>query len=355
MNQSPDYVTRISKLRSELLPGQALLVTDLINIRYLVGFTGSNGALLVAHDGVTLATDSRYEIQSAEQTSDITIVIDRDLAGVLLGSVGSPEIVVEGKHLSVADFEKLKNRFSKLSFTTSAGIVEGIRILKDAYEIEVLARAGDISTRALSEIHQIVSPGMTERDLAIKLEHRMRMLGADDRAFESIVAAGSNSAIPHHEPSAREIKTGDLLKIDFGAKVAGYHSDCTRTFVVGKAAAWQLELHEAVKVAQEIGRSELKSDTTFSTVVTKVVSSLSDSGYADYFSHGLGHGVGLAIHENPFFSDSNHAKIDRNTVITVEPGAYLPGKGGVRIEDTVVVTDSGYSNLTEFPYELISL
>lgn len=355
MSLEPNHQDRIARLRASLSDDQALLVTDPLNIRYLVGFTGSNGSLLVTQNEVKLATDSRYEIQSAEQTSGIVITIDRDLFGSLLGEMNCPELVVEGKDLSVIQFAQLKQRFPKLSFTVGEDVVEKLRVIKDAYELEMISKACEISTQALSELPKWLTPGVTELEIAFQLEQQMRRLGADDKAFETIVAGGLNSAIPHHEPTTKVVEVGDLLKIDFGAKVAGYHSDCTRTFVVGSPSAWQRELYDAVFNAQAIGREMLKPKVTFSSVVSAVTESLNFAGYGKYFSHGLGHGVGLAIHENPFFAASDHAKIDQNTVITVEPGAYLPGQGGVRIEDTVVITDDGYLNLTEFSHDLIEL
>jgi Xaa-Pro aminopeptidase len=183
----------------------------------------------------------------------------------------------------------------------------------------------------------------------------MRDLGADDIAFESIVASGPNSAIPHHEPTDRQIQSGDFLKIDFGAKIHGYHADCTRTSVIGKPAEWQFDLHAAVTTAQHAGRDVIRAGIEFREVESSVNQSLSASGYREYFTHGLGHGVGLAIHEDPFFGRVEDAKIAPNTVITIEPGAYLKDQGGVRVEDTIVVHSNGYENLTNLPYELLEL
>jgi Xaa-Pro aminopeptidase len=183
----------------------------------------------------------------------------------------------------------------------------------------------------------------------------MRELGADGVAFDSIVASGPNSAIPHHEPTDRQIQLGDLLKIDFGAKVAGYHADCTRTAVVGEPSDWQIDLHTAVSAAQLAGRDVIRANIKFSDVEQAVTQSLIRSGYREFFTHGLGHGVGLEIHEEPFFGRAGDAKIAPNAVITIEPGAYLEAKGGVRVEDTIVVDPQGYRNLTNLPYELLEL
>lgn len=187
------------------------------------------------------------------------------------------------------------------------------------------------------------------------LEHKIRELGANDVAFETIVATGANSAIPHHEPTDRAISHGDFLKIDFGAKFDGYHSDCTRTVVVGKASEWQIALHAAVTSAQAAGRNTISSTANLANVESAVNESLTASGYRDYFTHGLGHGVGLEIHEEPFFGRTEDAKIACNTVMTIEPGAYLDNMGGVRVEDTIVVDSNGYQNLTNLTYELLEL
>jgi Xaa-Pro aminopeptidase len=200
-----------------------------------------------------------------------------------------------------------------------------------------------------------IKVGQSEIAIRNTLEQQMREYGADDIAFASIVASGPNSAIPHHEPTDREIQSGDFLKIDFGAKVQGYHADCTRTVVVGRPASWQVDLHSAVSAAQEAGRNTIRSGIAFTDVETAVNQSLNESGYRELFTHGLGHGVGLVIHEYPFFGRVGDAKIAPNTVITIEPGAYLRDKGGVRVEDTIVVNSEGYRNLTNLPYELLEL
>ncbi|CAB4334253.1 unannotated protein [freshwater metagenome] len=346
---------RIERLQSELADDQGLYVTNLINVRYLCGFTGSNGALFVTKNSATLATDSRYEIQSANQTIGVEIMIGRNLSELLLRGQPQREVLVEGDDISVNALKALKDSNSKMSFLETDGVIEQLRSVKDQSEMQSIRAACQISTQALSDILPKVQVGLTERQVRDLLENRMRELGADDIAFASIVAGGPNSAIPHHEPTTRELSSGDLLKIDFGAKVDGYHADCTRTFVMGKPAQWQVELHQAVAQAQAAGRSTISSVVDYSSVEDAVNASLAETGYREFFTHGLGHGVGLEIHEEPFFSRNRAGKIAKNTVITIEPGAYLPERGGVRIEDTVAVTMQGHENYTEFSYELIEL
>lgn len=348
-------IDRIAQLQSVLAQEQALYVTNLINIRYLCGFSGSNGALLVTANSATLATDSRYEIQSSQQVTGAKVLIGRDLTELLFGFANPKHVSFEGEHLTVNQLDRLHEKFPNIVFTPTTDRITQMRVTKDASEILQIKAACEISTQALSDVLPAFAIGKSEKQIRDLLESRMRALGADDIAFATIVASGPNSAIPHHEPSDRKLSQGDFLKIDFGAKVAGYHADCTRTFVVGKAADWQVELHQAVLSAQSAGRMAISASASFGSVDSAVESSLIASGYRDFFTHGLGHGVGLEIHEEPYFSRARAGKIGANTVITVEPGAYLPERGGVRIEDTVVVTEIGYENLTSFSYELIEI
>jgi Xaa-Pro aminopeptidase len=345
---------RINRLQLQIKPGQYFYITDLINIRYLTGFSGSNAALLVSDSSAILATDSRYEIQAATQVPELPAVIGRNFPELLLSKLQKSEVLVEGANLSINAYQKLVASFQH-QFSSSVGVIDGLRVVKDGSEIELIKRACEISTKAYLDTIDSVQVGQTEKFIRNVLEQRMREYGADDIAFASIVASGPNSAIPHHEPTDRELQSGDFLKIDFGAKVDGYHADCTRTVVVGKPADWQLEIHSAVTQAQQSGRETIRADIKFTEVEVAVNLSLTDSGYRDYFTHGLGHGVGLAIHEDPFFGRAGDAKIAANTVLTIEPGAYLKDKGGVRVEDTIVVNSEGYVNLTNLPYELLEL
>lgn len=345
---------RISRLQSQLKPGQFFYISNLINVRYLTGFTGSNAALLVSQVSATLATDSRYEIQAATQSPDIPAVIGRNFPELLLGKLPKSDVVVEGTDLSIDAYQHLVSSYEH-KFSSEVGVVEKLRAIKDDSEIALIKQACEITIRAFSSVIESIKIGQSEKLIRNVLEARMREFGADDVAFASIVASGPNSAIPHHEPTDREIQSSDFLKIDFGAKVQGYHADCTRTLVVGPPANWQVDLHSAVSTAQEVGRNTIRSGVAFTDVEKNVNQSLTDSGYREYFTHGLGHGVGLEIHEDPFFGRAGDAKIAPNTVVTIEPGAYLRDKGGVRVEDTIVVNSEGYLNLTNLPYELLEL
>lgn len=347
--------SRILRIQDLLQDGQVFYVTNLINIRYLCGFTGSNGALLVTKDTATLATDSRYELQSLQQCFDVEFVIGRNLSELLINQAQTIEIWFESNHLTVSQLSALTEVFPAHKFISKTGIIENQRQTKDEAELRIIRIACEISVAAWRMSIEQIKAGQTEREIRNNLEHNMRTLGADDVAFNSIVATGPNSAIPHHEPTQRRVANGDFLKMDFGAKIDGYHADCTRTVVVGKAADWQREIYQALATAQAAGRMALSSQASFVTVESAVSESLTASGHLQFFSHGLGHGVGLEIHENPFFGRGSHDKIGANTVLTIEPGIYLRDRGGVRIEDTVVVSVANHENLTDLPYELVEI
>lgn len=347
--------SRILRVQDLLQDSQVFYVTNLINIRYLCGFSGSNGALLITKDCATLATDSRYEVQSSQQCFDVEFVIGRNLSELLIKKEQTVEIWFESSHLTVSQFTALTEMFPACKFVSKTGIIETQRQTKDQTELQSIRTACEISVAAWRMSIEQITVGQTEREIRNNLEQNMRNLGADDVAFNSIVAAGPNSAIPHHEPTQRRVANGDFLKMDFGAKIDGYHADCTRTVVVGKAADWQREIYQALAAAQAAGRKALSSQASYVTVESAVSESLTASGHLQFFSHGLGHGVGLEIHENPFFGRGSHDKIGANSVLTIEPGIYLPDRGGVRIEDTVVVSVENYENLTDLPYDLLEI
>ena len=332
----------------------SFLCTNLINIRYLTGFTGSNALVLVTHDDVHLFTDARYAIQAEQETSSVTITIANDLFRAVATKISSEPFYIEGSDITVESFEKLKDLIPN-QVLISNNFVERLRVIKDQHEVAVIEQACEIATNALTLVLHKLHVGQSEREVALILNRTMVDLGADDIAFETIVAAGANSAIPHHKPTERPITQGDLLKIDFGAKLQGYHSDCTRTFVMGKPHSWQQEIHEIVRGAQRTGREALHQDVPCSTVTDTVKSVFDDTNFGQYFTHGLGHGVGLEIHEDPFLSQQSTDTLKSGTIVTIEPGVYLPNQGGVRIEDTVVITPDGYRNLTVFDYDLIEI
>jgi Xaa-Pro aminopeptidase len=351
-----------------------MLVTDLVNVRYLSGFTGSNGALLVFADDrqPVLATDGRYRTQAAEQAPGVEIVIERACARHLAARAakeGVGRLGFESHVLTVDGLDALTNELDgkTTELVRAAGTVEALREIKDAGELALLRLACEAADAALTDLVDRggLRPGRTEREVSRELEALMLDHGADAVSFETIVAAGPNSAIPHHRPTDRKLATGDFVKIDFGALVAGYHSDMTRTFVLGSAADWQLEIYQLVADAQKAGREALRPGADLREVDGAARQLIVDAGYGEQFGHGLGHGVGLQIHEAPGIGATSAGTLLAGSVVTVEPGVYLPGRGGVRIEDTLAVAGGAPKDpetaghtpelLTRFPKELAIL
>ena len=335
----------------------ALLVTSLPNVRYLTGFTGSNAVLLLQESAALLGTDGRYAVQAAEQCPGLPVHIDRVTLPAVAeiwarGARGA--LAVEAAHLSVGDLRALEAVLGGSPLETS-GIVEAGRMRKDDDEMTLVARACAVSDAALQQILPRIHAGVTEREIARWLESAMYAQGADELSFQTIVAAGPHSAKPHHEPSTRALEEGDFLLIDFGAAVGGYHADETRTFVIGAPADWQCEIHAIVAEAQVAGRDAARAGASLRDVDSAARSIVADAGYGEWFDHGLGHGVGLQIHEAPFFSPRSTGKLAAGSSVTIEPGIYLPGRGGVRIEDTILVSEGPSRSLTSSPRDLVAL
>lgn len=339
----------------------ALVVTSLPNIRYLTGFSGSNAVLLLTGDGALLGTDGRYVVQAGAQCPDLPLIVDRVTLPAVVAQWaqrGGGALAFEAEHLSVAalrDLESAVPDSASVTFAETRGIVEECRVVKDALELDLIARACRISDDALAAILPSVRVGDTERAIARRLEAEMFALGADAISFETIVGGGPHSAIPHHTPTDRPLEPGDFLLIDFGAEVGGYHADETRTFVMGRPQEWQSETHALVLAAQEAGRSAARAGAALADVDAASRSVIDASGHGELFGHGLGHGVGLQIHEAPFFSARSVGMLHGGSPVTVEPGVYFPGRGGVRIEDTVLVTDGPPEPLTTTERGLVAL
>ena len=344
---------RIARLRQNLDSDISLLVSNLVNVRYLSGFSGSNGLFLVSQDSAVLFTDPRYEIQTQKECPEIDVVISRDLLESALERLETKKLAIEGSHLTVNNWQRLQKKVSNL--IVAEPVVELLRTVKDSYEIAKIKAACEIATQALANLQDAIQIGISERQIARMLDATMLDLGAQSVAFQTIVASGPNSSIPHHQPTDRLLENGDFLKIDFGALLDGYHSDCTRTFVAGEPAQWQKELYECVLASQQAGVKALKAGIDFGSVVDAATAPLQAAGLLDKFIHGLGHGLGLEIHEQPYLSSAIGGKIEQNTIVTIEPGIYLPDIGGIRIEDTVVVTSLASEVLTKFTYELTSV
>ncbi|HET6289919.1 MAG TPA: Xaa-Pro peptidase family protein [Amycolatopsis sp.] len=357
------FSRRRAALRSLLADSgvDALLVTDLLNIRYLTGFTGSNAALLVhgsGDDRTIFCTDGRYTVQSATEVPDLERVLDRASAAKLADLAAEKNFGktgFESQHISVEQHEGLKVRFDRVELVRTPGLVEQLRLVKDEQEIEALRQACAAADRALEDLVSAggLRPGRTELDVARDLENRMLGHGSTGPSFDTIVAAGVNSAIPHHRPTSAVLANGDFVKIDFGATVDGYHSDMTRTFVLGKPAAWQEESYELVRRAQAAGCDAVLPGAEVSEVDKAARGVIIGAGRGDEFGHGLGHGVGLQVHEAPSLAATGVGTLSAGMAVTVEPGVYLPGRGGVRIEDTLVVREGTPELLTLSTKELV--
>ncbi|MBB5959116.1 Xaa-Pro dipeptidase [Saccharothrix tamanrassetensis] len=357
------HAPRRAALRATLRDREldALLVTNLLNIRYLTGFTGSNAALLVSadsDDATVFCTDGRYLTQAEQQVPDLERVVDRPCDVALAGraaKAGLRRTGYESHHVTVDGLDTLADAADQVELVRTPGLVEELRLVKDDAEIEALRMACAAADRALADLveHGGLCPGRTEREIARELEGRMLDHGAAGPSFESIVATGANSAVPHHRPTDAAVHAGDFVKLDFGALVDGYHSDMTRTLVVGKAADWQRELYDLVAAAQAAGRQALAPGTALSAVDAAARGVIEAAGYGEQFLHGLGHGVGLQIHEAPALSKAGDGTLLPGMAVTVEPGVYLAGKGGVRIEDTLVVRQGAPELLTLTTKELV--
>jgi Xaa-Pro aminopeptidase len=335
----------------------ALLVSDLTNVRYLTGFTGSNGLAVVQADGARrFVTDFRYVTQAAEQVGPEweRPQAERDLLGEGLDAAlppGVQRLGVDDAHLSFRDHQRIAAR-PGLELVGAAGLVEDLRRVKDAEEIEKIRSAARIADEAFESVVARGLVGRTEREVAFDLETEMRRLGADAASFDSIVAASSHGgrphAVPRHEPIPRDV----LVTIDWGARLDGYNSDCTRTLATGELDEEATAVYELVRRAQQVSLEAVAAGRTGREVDAVAREIIEAAGHGDHFGHGLGHGVGLEVHEAPTLSKRGEDQLAAGNVVTVEPGVYLPDRLGVRIEDLVVVTEAGQDVLSSLPKDL---
>ncbi|HUB43127.1 MAG TPA: Xaa-Pro peptidase family protein [Streptosporangiaceae bacterium] len=320
----------------------AALITSKPNVRYLSGLASSNVAILLPASGPgVLATDSRYAEAAERVCPDLQIVTERQVEpalAMLAAQLGCGTLGFEAQEMTVERHAALAGLPDGPALMVPLGyLVEDIRMIKDDAEIELLASACAITAKAFAAVLPDVRPDRTERDLAVLLERAMIDLGADGVAFDTIVASGPNGAIPHHSPGDRAFRPGDLITIDCGAQVGGYHADMTRTVALGEPAAWQREIYDLVAAAQLAGIRAAVPGADVDAVDASARDLIAAAGHGDHFGHGLGHGVGLEVHEAPLMGPGRTGKLVDRVPVTVEPGIYLPGKGGVRIEDTLVV------------------
>lgn len=349
---------RLDRLRAALADCgcDSLVVANLTNVRYLTGFTGSAGLLLVTQDEALLTTDGRYRTQSSEQIADSGAhvevhIVDAEPDGeVLRRLLGSPGTIgLESETVSWSTQRRWAEELGADRLVPTIGVVAGLRLIKDIGEASRIRTACDIADRAFAEVRPRLGEGPTEIEFALELDARVRSLGADDLSFDTIVASGPNGAKPHHRPGDRRISEGDLVVCDFGALVDGYHSDMTRAVAVGDVGPERQNMLEVVLEAQNLGVLAVADGVPASEVDATCRQHIERAGLGETFVHSTGHGVGLDIHEDPRLSVRSTATLSAGFVVTVEPGVYVPGVGGVRIEDTVLVTEDGCDRLTLTP------
>lgn len=338
----------------------AVLLSRPVNIAYLTGLVSSNAACLITSRGeTTLATDSRYAEAVDALDDGIALLTARDVVGALAerAVLAASTLAVEQQHLSMSDGQRLAELLGARATLVDAGpLVEDLRATKEPAEVDAVAEACEVSVAALRQLLAGPFVGRSEREIARDLEARMLLMGADGLAFDTIVAGGPHGSVPHHSPTDRPVAAGDLVTIDFGARVRGYHADCTRTVLVRSGAqGWQAEIHAVVRQAQADGVAALSPGASVAVVDAAARDVVTAAGYGEFFVHGLGHGVGLAIHEPPWLTSTPQSAgtLPARTTVTVEPGIYLPGTGGVRIEDTTDVGPDGVRVLTDYPTDLL--
>jgi Xaa-Pro aminopeptidase len=348
---------RINKLRRVMLKNDlpTLIVTSRPNIYYLSGFTGSNATLFITEKENFLLTDFRYLEQAEKEAPAFKILkADREV-GKKISELSSSltRIGIEEEEVSWAQYKKWEKEFAGVRLVEASKLLGQLREIKDREEIEIIRQAVEITDRAFKQILNRIKLGVEEREISLELEFFLRREGASAASFEYIVASGFRGALPHGVASEKKIKNGELLTMDFGAKYQGYCSDLTRTVSIGKPTLKQKEVYNLVLEAQLAALEAIKPGLKGKEIDRVARDIISKAGYGEYFGHGLGHSVGLEIHESPFLNTREEKVLEPGMIVTVEPGIYIPGWGGVRIEDMVLVTNSGAEVLTQASKEFI--
>lgn len=349
--------TKLLRLRQKMTAEgvDGFLVTSYLNWRYLSGFKGDAGMLLITEKSAYLFTDSRYTEVARSEAPMFSVIqtgVDDDPAKDVMEKEGVKSVAFEKEHVTYSNFEKMQSRFEGVRMTGVAGWIEDLRMVKTSAEIALMTRAAEIADEAFSLISGAVRIGATELELALDLEFTMRRLGAEGLAFPIIAVSGARSSLPHGQPTANKAQRGDFFTFDFGARYEGYCSDETRTFVIGDLDKKHREIYNVVLEAQLAGLEAVKPGSLGKDVDAAARKVIDDAGYGQYFGHGTGHGVGLAVHEAPSAGKKGETALQPGMVVTVEPGIYIPGFGGCRIEDMVLVTENGREVLSSSPKDL---
>jgi len=359
-----NYALRLDALRRSLprLKCGAIVISDLTNVRYLTGFTGTSGLIVATKNSATFFTDFRYREQAALQVGaeyDVSIVEARlwNDAAKLIKDKKIARVGFEAEDITVATLEDITSLLQPSIPVATKGVVQGQRLFKDEDELKIIRRAVQIADKSLETVCGIMKPGMAEQEIADALLAEMKRRGASGASFETIVASGKRGALPHGVASRKKLKAGEMVTIDMGAVLDGYCSDLTRTVCLGKPSARQQEIYGLVWDAQTAAAAALRPGMTGKEADEVARKIITDAGHGDAFGHGLGHGVGMHIHEGPRLSRFYDGKLEAGMVVTCEPGIYLAGWGGVRIEDMLVMTETGAEILSKAkkPRKIIEL
>ncbi|MUK87156.1 M24 family metallopeptidase [Ornithinibacillus sp. L9] len=351
---------KLTKLRTALQENDldALLIASPINRRYVTGFTGTAGVAIVSKDDARFITDFRYTGQATEQAKDFTVIEHKQLIELeiadQLKQLNVKRLGFEKSHMTYATYENYKKVIDAELVPTSE-IVENIRLIKTEDELSIMKKAAQIADQAFEHIQGFIKPGVKEIDVSNELEFFMRKQGATSSSFDIIVASGFRSAMPHGVASTKEIQSGELVTLDYGALYQGYCSDITRTFAVGEISDELRNIYNTVLEAQLRGVDGIKPGMSGKEADALTRDYITEKGYGEYFGHSTGHGLGMEVHEGPGLSYRNEGKLEQGMVVTVEPGIYVPNVGGCRIEDDIVITENGNERLTTSPKELIQL
>ena len=339
---------KVFQLAGKELDG--IFITSPENVRYLTGFSGSEGSLLLLKDQGFFLTDGRYTVQAGEQVKDFKTIIFKEkwkALGRLINKFKLKSIGYESKHLTLDLFNTLKKEAGTAKFDPLAKKLDKLRAVKETAEIRALKKAAAIAAESLEEVIPMISPGVKEVEIASELEYRMRKKGGERIAFQTIVASGWRSALPHGTATDKKIKKGEFVTIDYGVVYEGYASDETCTFVVGNPTKKQQKVYAAVKKAHDLAIKKVTTDRNLKEIDAAARKHIEKAGYGKYFTHSTGHGLGLYVHEYPVVSLRSKEKVKPGMVFTIEPGIYIPKWGGVRIEDTVLAKKQGFEFITK--------
>lgn len=355
-------MNRLEKIKSNFseLSIDSFLVKNLPNIRYVSGFSGSAASLLITKEKDHFITDFRYKSQSAKEVYhnfEILIYVQNSMMFLkdMIQMHNLKRIGFESNFLTFNDAENLRKEFSDVEFVPVDSLIEKIVICKNEKEIELTKKAVDITDRTFSDLLNIIKPGMTEREVSAHISYLQKLYGADGDSFDAIVASGERSAFPHARPTDKKIISGELLKLDFGCTVEGMKSDMTRTIAIGNVSDECKNIYNIVKEAQQRALDTVKAGINTKVLDASARDFIKEKGYGNNFGHGLGHGLGYDIHEKPAVNERSDYKLEVNNIITIEPGIYVEGLGGVRIEDDVIVKENGCEILNKSSKELIVL